>query len=1086
MLKRATILAVSLGLTGCFNETSLAPEPKMSVLPSAVKSVLEGDCSSCHGIQESNYQAFVDDGRQSHFYYPVDVAGKITDESITKEKIFGADKVSMIEPAKYSNFLRVPMVKDYGGLAHKGLDIYFSPDDPNYMVLESWIDEEISKANVVPPAQSEALEYFEKEVVPVMERNGCYMSSCHSDLSFSDLKLKAPMPDGELTRDMLEYNRKAMLGLVTRFANLAGDFNQSRIITKNIPIDEGGVHQRGGNNMFFTGFDDPDVEILRNWMKKEQAELLKTLHMDGEKLTIDDLSGVEKGVVFIRGELHQPRKFFDLEKFYGGSNIFFVTKDGIEKQLTSYENAEIQSLDVSYDAKAVVFSMRKSANDGFRIYELSLDTNEIRQLSTAPHALQDGTVIHHVDPTYKTGHKDANNLSDADISFASNEAGNYVQSEQWALIGEADNTSTELVITDLDRHEKADTYTGRKIHFVSGANKGETRIIKEHKKNQLILDAPLPIKADLTTIYEIERSKPSYLPAYNIYTFSADNFEESLHRITWNSTQNRKPTMRTSGALFTTTLKNLGYQDDKPTFSGAIFRLEAGGWDFHPHGAERGRFPLHTDSRELPNGLEVRLAHDPRGLWSGGTVVMHDHALGVLTEPNNPNDLLLTTDEMTQKDEVTFSSLPRFIAEQVIVDKTTHYTGYSEAGAYRDPYPMPDGSIMVSFTDKPVDHLDPNSNPDWDLYKVVFDSSPHNNDRLNAGTFKRIQLAGSSVGKAEYNARPVVVRLQENRARAIHDQKFVANVDKALTNGFKQAPKGSHSEIEIYDVPMWFGILMNPAQVGERHLPDDVKYVRFLQVMPDKKSDLVSVEADDPYSTTNKIGLHKRKLIIAEAPIEADSSAYIQLPTNVGWTFQALDKDKRALFSFQREYFTQEGEKFTQAIPRSRFPTRCAGCHGALTGNPSDSFGEPDLYTAASNVMATYNSVEKKRRVPFGYGNTERDYVDIDFVRDVQPILDKNCVSCHAAEPLNLKGKKTEHYTVAYESLHQLKDPESGSFSEKKYINERESLSSQSMVIQLIEDGKHGKVKLSEEEMLTLTRWIDMGATFKGVFTDEK
>lgn len=1083
MLKRATTLwAIALGLTGCYDNTS-APTPKKGTIPSAVKSALENDCASCHGVLHTDYQEFINDGRQTHFYFPVDSSGKITDEKITKEKIFGNGRVSMTEGAHFSDILRVPLVKDFGGKAHKGLDIFFSTDDPSYKVIENWLNHEIKEVNQPEPPKTEALEYFEKEVVPVMTRNGCFMSSCHSDTSFTDLKLQAPLPSGEMSRAMLEYNRKAMIGLVTRFVNLAGDLNQSRLITKNIPIEEGGIHQRGGNNMFFSSFTDPDVETLKTWMKKEQLELVKSLRTDKGNITIDDLSGDVKGIVFIRGKLHQPRKFFDFGEFYAGSNIFLASKDGTEKQLTFFKNSEIQSLDVSYDASKVVFSMRKDAQDAFRIYELSLDTLDVVQQSFGANLLPDGTINHHVDPTYKTGHKDSNNLSDVDISYASNEAGHYVQSEQWSIIGEADNNSSKSVIIDMDRHEKAGSYTGRKIHFVRGSNAGEVRVIKEHAQNKLILDKALPSKVDISTVYEIEKTAPNYLPAFDIYTFTPNEFDSTKSRITWNSSQNRKPTMRTSGALMTTTVRNLGYQDKKPVFSGAIFRLEAGGWDFHPHGGERSRFPLHTDSREMPNGLELRLAHDPRGLWNGGTMVLADHGLGVLTEPNNPSDELLTTEAM---DEVNYSSLPRFIAEQIVVDKAVKYTGYSVAGAYRDPYPMPDGSILVSYTDKLVDHLDPNSNPDWDLYKVVFDKSPHNKDRLNSGSFKRYKLSGSTVGMAEYNPRPIVLRLQENRERAIKDQKFVKGVDKKLVNGVFRARENTPSEIEIYDARMWFGILYDHSQVGVRHIPEDVEYVRILQVMPDTKEDLEPVAGQELYSTKHSIGLHKRKLIVAEAPIAEDGSAYIQLPNNVGWTFQALDKDKQALFSFQREYFSQAGEKFTQAIPKSRFPTRCAGCHGAMTGKPSESFGEPDLYTAASNVMATYNDSELKRRKPFGYDKTVSDYVDIDFVRDVQPILDKHCVSCHTSEPLNLIGDKTENYTVAYESLNQLSEDSTSSFGDRKYINERESLSSQSLVVQLIKDGKHGKASLTKDEMLTLTRWIDMGATFKGVFTDEK
>lgn len=1085
MLKKLTLFCMfGVGLSGCSEDTQETATLSPSPLPMAVKKALEEDCGSCHGIPEENYEAYVIGDRKDYFYFPVDSEGKITDAKLTKEVVFGHGRVNMSERAGLSDFLRIPLVKDFGGKAHKGLDIYFSTTEPNYKAIESWLDSEIKSESVAQPEKPDNLAFFEEKVVPVMTRNGCFMSSCHGETTFTDLKLQAPLPSGEMTRFMLEHNHESMLGKVTRFVNLAGDLNKSRIITKNIPISEGGIHQRGGNNMFFSDLNDPDVEILREWMRKEQLALTKTLRTDKGALTLDDLSGEVKGVVFIRGDKHQPRKFFDLDKFYGGSNIFLSTGE-TETQLTHFENAEVQALDVSYDAQSVVFSMRKSPEEGFRIYQMSLDTLEVEKLSGGVDKLEDGTIVHHIDPSYKTGYKDANNLSDVDISYASNEAGQYTQSEQWAIIGEADNDSTAGIIVDRQRHEKEGSYTGRKIHILKGDSEGVSRVIVRHELNKLFLDEPLDGKVDVTTIYEIEKPEPSYLPAYDIYTFTPHEFDETKARITWNNAQERKPTMRTSGALMTTTVRNLAYQDDKPVFNGAIFRLEAGGWDFHPHGGERSRFPLYTDSREMAGGLELRLAHDPRNLWSGGTMVLADHGMGTITEPNNPTDDLPLTEKM---DEVDFSAIPRYISEQVVVDKAANYTGYSKDGAYRDPYPLPDGSILVAHTDKAVDHLDPTSNPDWDIYQVVFDKSPHAKDGHNAGSFKKVKLFGSTEGKAEYNPRPVVIRLQEDRHHAIKGQKFITGIDTHLKYGVQRAVEETPSEIEIYDVPLLFSFLTNFTQEGKREiLPDgEIKYVRILKVVGDTKADVEQVDAEDPYATASKLGVHKRKLIVAEAPVESDNSAYIQLPNGSAWIFQALDKDKKAFYTFQREFFTQSGEKFTQSIPRSKYTGTCSGCHGSLSGKVSTAFGEPDLHTAASEVIATYNEQESVRRKPFGFGNTNDDYIDIDFVSDVQPIFNKHCVSCHTDTDLDLSGDKTRNYTVSYESLHQLKDPETKNFSEKKYVSERESLSAESELIRKLELGEANHSQLSKDELLMLTRWIDMGATFKGVYTDEK
>ena len=95
-------------------------------------------------------------------------------------------------------------------------------------------------------------------------------------------------------------------------------------------------------------------------------------------------------------------------------------------------------------------------------------------------------------------------------------------------------------------------------------------------------------------------------------------------------------------------------------------------------------------------------------------------------------------------------------------------------------------------------------------------------------------------------------------------------------------------------------------------------------------------------------------------------------------------------------------------------------------------------------------------------------------------MLDKNCVACHSSGPLDLRGTPTQHYSVAYENLLQLRDPASGNFADKKYVDEREALSSKSLLINKLMGDDHRY--LSDEELLLLIRWVDIGATFKGVF----
>ena len=1072
------LLACGTLLSGCGRET---PSASREYFKKHVVDLLEGRCLACHGVREDAYEAFMADGNEAFFYLPITATHTIADADVAFEVARGHHRVAYAEQARFSHILRSPLAEEYGGVPHKGLDIFYSTDEPGYRTLLNWVELELAEHPEPAPAVAENERVFREQVQPALVRNGCFLSSCHGPLSFTDLKLQPPLPDGSFSSEMSRENRQAVLGDLTRLVNLGGNLKRSRLLVKNIPIAEGGVHQRGGNNQFFEGYGDADVKQLLQWMGLERDALFKQLTIAGQPLSADQQPGRSKGVVFIRGPRHMPRHYFDFDRFYPGSNIYYFDGKN-ETSLTRYKGAEIQALDVSYDARKLVFSMRQSKDAGFRLYQLDLDTRAVEALSHAEPRLADGTLVHHIDPVYIPGYRDEHDLSDVAISYASNSAGAYAAAEPWATLGEADTPAgapSKTLLVDRQRHEKAGTFDGRRIHFVQGPNRGEWRRISQHMPQQLVLDRPLPHAIDIHSLYVIEQPQGHYAPAYDIWRFVPGEFAQSNARMSWGGNQERRPTVRTSGEVMATTVRNLGYQDDKPVFNGAIFRMQAGGFDFHPHGGERSQYALHSDAREMPEGLEIKTLHDPRNLWGGGQLALSDHGFGASTEPNNPVDNIPLTEDY---DEVSFSSLPRYISEMVTFDPTVAHTGLSAGGAFRDPYPLPDGSVLVAHTEQALDHLDPNADPDWDIWQIEFTGSLQAEDRHRIGAYTKTRIEKISTGQAEYNPRPLVIRLQENRHHPLEHQKFVQGHEPENRYGVKRMPDDTPAEIEVYDFNLIASFLTNFTQTGTRDIPpaEAIKYVRAIGVLPLTRQDVEGIRDADPHATAVSKGVHTKKLIIGEVPLEADSSLYLEVLPNVAWIVQALDRDKRALYTLQRQFYTQPGERFTFSIPRSKFLNTCGGCHGSLTADPMQSIGPPDIVTEASKVMATWDPQEQRRREPVAKGARITDYISIDFLTDIQPLLDKHCVACHQDGALDLRGRPTRHYNVAYESLHQLRDPASGNFADKRYINEREALSSQSPLIDKLLSEDHAY--LSDEELLTLIRWIDIGATYKGVF----
>ncbi len=123
-------------------------------------------------------------------------------------------------------------------------------------------------------------------------------------------------------------------------------------------------------------------------------------------------------IVFLKARKRTKSNFgfrdsypFPILPWYGwGENIYTLTPprpDGTLRNITNLENGAVQGLELSYDAKKILFSMRKDfATDGFHVYEMNIDGSGLRQLTFGN--------CNDVDPCY---------LPDGRIVFCSDRAG---------------------------------------------------------------------------------------------------------------------------------------------------------------------------------------------------------------------------------------------------------------------------------------------------------------------------------------------------------------------------------------------------------------------------------------------------------------------------------------------------------------------------------------------------------------------------------------------------------------------------------------------------------------------------------------
>ncbi|MGL6226280.1 MAG: hypothetical protein ACRC10_06600 [Thermoguttaceae bacterium] len=201
--------------------------------------------------------------------------------------------------------------------------------------------------------------------------------------------------------------------------------------------------------------------------------------------------------------------------------------------------------------------------------------------------------------------------------------------------------------------------------------------------------------------------------------------------------------------------------------------------------------------------------------------------------------------------------------------------------------------------------------------------------------------------------------------------------------------------------------------------------------------------------------------VYGTVPVEEDGSANFELPAMRSFFFVALDDKDRAVKRMQ---------SFTSVMPGES--TTCLGCHENRVATPQ---------SASGNVLATKRPPSPVEPIAQNAGIPDV----LDFPRDIQPILDRNCVSCHNAEKrdgnVSLVGDRTPLYTVSYYTITSKNLVADGRNLPKSNYPPRTLGSGSSRLLDLC-DGSHYGVQPTEKEMLLLRLWCETGGTYPGTY----
>lgn len=285
-----------------------------------------------------------------------------------------------------------------------------------------------------------------------------------------------------------------------------------------------------------------------------------------------------------------------------------------------------------------------------------------------------------------------------------------------------------------------------------------------------------------------------------------------------------------------------------------------------------------------------------------------------------------------------------------------------------------------------------------------------------------------------------------------------------------------------------------------------IKYIRVLEQIPRPWAARRRWDGDDydqQHATITRdthLGLMVQHGVV---PVEDDGSAHFVVPAGGNIFFQALDENCMAV-QIERTYVN-----YMPGETRS-----CIGCHET----PNDA--------VAGRNPGAVKALKRKPSVPGPQPGESSGQRVIDFVIDVQPVLDKHCVKCHGGKEtkggLNLSGEMTSLFNVAYESLIEsrrggpgrgkgkplLCGPTVGENHPKTgnvhYMPARSFGSHASVLVAMLAPGKvklkdkaqaematklaqvHEQIKLAPEELLKITNWVDTNGQFYGMYWGRK
>lgn len=214
-------------------------------------------------------------------------------------------------------------------------------------------------------------------------------------------------------------------------------------------------------------------------------------------------------------------------------------------------------------------------------------------------------------------------------------------------------------------------------------------------------------------------------------------------------------------------------------------------------------------------------------------------------------------------------------------------------------------------------------------------------------------------------------------------------------------------------------------------------------------------------------GAFQVERLLGRVPVSKEGSAYFKAPAMRALFFVALD---------EKGHCVKRMHSFTSVMPGEK--NSCIGCHEDRGEAPTQ---EDGIRLAKLTHSGAPVDIEPVEGVP--------EFVD--YMRDVQPILDRHCLECHNPDReeggFNISGHWAPLYTIGYQQMswRELFGDNRVCLPydkhERSNFEPYEIGTGSSRLLKLMEEG-HGGTQVPENELKIIRFWLDSGATYSTTY----